>query len=140
MPHPDIHALLDTRSAAIGARDIDRLMALYANDIVYFDLVPPLSYRGADALRARFLDWFGRWQSPIGPHHDDIEIAADGDVATAWMLIHATGTLATGDDVDYWVLTTNAFRRINGTWLITHEHVSLPVDLRTRMAVMDLAP
>lgn len=115
MPHPGIHAVLDTRAAAIGARDIDGLMALYANDIVYFDLVPPLSYRGADALRARFLDWFGRWQSPIGQHHDHIEIAAGGDMATASMLFQATGTLATGDDVDYWVRTTNAFRRLDGT-------------------------
>ena len=56
------------------------------------------------------------------------------------MLIHSTGTLATGNEVDYWVRTTNAFRRVDGNWLITHEHVSLPVDLRTRTAVMDLVP
>ena len=35
---------LDSRSGAIRLKDIDRLMALYSSDIVYFDLVPPLQY------------------------------------------------------------------------------------------------
>jgi ketosteroid isomerase-like protein len=135
-----VRDVLEARSAAIGERDIERLMSLYAPQIIYFDLVPPLQYRGTAALRERFLDWFGRWSSPIGQALDQVEVAGDGDVATASMLIHASGTLKTGQQVDYWVRTTNAFRRLGGKWLILHEHVSFPVDLKTRSAVMDLKP
>ena len=55
-PEPELRALFQARASAMGARDIERVMALYAPDVIYFDLVPPLRYSGSDALRRRFLD------------------------------------------------------------------------------------
>ncbi|MER8439430.1 nuclear transport factor 2 family protein [Mesorhizobium sp. M1312] len=135
-----IRALLDSRSAAMGDKDIERVMSLYSPDIVYFDLVPPLQYAGSSALRERFSDWFGRWTGPIGQELDDLKVIAGDNVAAAWMLIRASGTLKTGQDVDYWVRVSNSFQRSGDRWFITHEHVSLPVNMQTRTAVMDLAP
>ena len=71
----EVGALFDRRSEAIRRKDIDRLMALYAPDIVYFDLVPPLQYAGSAALRGRFLDWFDRWESGIGQEVRDLKIS-----------------------------------------------------------------
>ena len=62
----EVGVLFDNRSEAIWTKDIDRLISLYSPDIVYFDLVPPLQYVGADALRRRFLDWFDGFEGPIG--------------------------------------------------------------------------
>ena len=62
----ELRALLDSRAEAMRMKDIDQLMSLYSPGIVYFDVVPPLQYAGTSALRGRFLDWFSRWQSPIG--------------------------------------------------------------------------
>ena len=121
-------------------KDIDRLMSLYSPDVVYFDLVPPLRYAGAAALRARFLDWFGRWTGSIGQEIRDLNVLASGDVASAHMLIWASGTLKDGREVGYWVRTTNGCQRSNDRWLITHEHVSLPVDMASGRAAMDLVP
>jgi len=136
----EVRALLHSRSEGIRARDIERLMAVYSSDIVYFDLVPPLQYAGSTALRARFLDWFGRWDTSIGQELRDVNILESGDVAWAHMLIRTSGTQKNGHEVGYWVRTTNGFRRSNHKWLIAHEHVSLPVDLKTGKAVMDLVP
>jgi ketosteroid isomerase-like protein len=136
----EVKALFDSRSEAMRVRDIDRLMAVYAPDVVYFDLVPPLRYAGAAALRDRFLDWFGRWTSGIGQEVRDVTISASGDVAAAFMLIRTSGTLKTGQEVGYWVRVTNGCRRLERGWLITHEHVSLPVDMKDKHAVMDLVP
>ncbi|WP_167391327.1 YybH family protein [Mesorhizobium temperatum] len=135
-----IRALLDSRSAAMGDKDIEWVMSLYSPDIVYFDLVPPLQYAGSSALRERFSDWFGRWTGPIGQELGDLKVIAGDTVAAAWMLIRASGTLKTGQDVDYWVRVSNSFQRSGDRWFITHEHVSLPVNMQTRTAVMDLAP
>jgi ketosteroid isomerase-like protein len=33
--------------------------------------------------------------------------------------------------IDLTVRVTDVYRKINGTWLIVHEHVSVPVDLDT---------
>jgi ketosteroid isomerase-like protein len=136
----EVSALFHRRSDAMGMRDIDRLMALYSPDIVYFDLVPPLRYTGKAALRARFLDWFERWESAIGLETRDVSVLESGDVAAAHMLIRASGTLKDGRDVGYWVRTTNGCQRSDDRWLITHEHVSLPVDMATGRGVMDLRP
>jgi ketosteroid isomerase-like protein len=136
----ELKALFDNRSDAMRHKDIDRVMALYAPEIVYFDLVPPLRYAGAPALRDRFIDWFGRWSSAIGQDLRDLHLAASGDVAAAFMLIRTSGTLKTGEEVGYWVRVSNGCRRSDRGWLITHEHVSLPVDMKSRSAVMDLVP
>lgn len=136
----EIEALLDSRSEAIRAKDIDRLMSLYSPDIVYFDVVPPLQYTGSAALRDRFSHWFERWTSAIGQEIRDLKVVADGDVAAASMLIRASGSLTTGRDVDYWLRASNSCRRSDDRWLFTHEHVSLPVDVASGRVVVDLQP
>ena len=91
-----VRALLDSRSEAIRSKDIDRLMSLYSPDIVYYDLVPPLQYLGFGALRGRFSEWFDRWKSSIGQEIRELNISASGDIAAAYMLIRASGTLKNG--------------------------------------------
>ncbi|RWB30075.1 MAG: hypothetical protein EOS57_03395 [Mesorhizobium sp.] len=81
-----------------------------------------------------------RWSGPIGQELGQLDVAAGDAVAAAWMLIRAHGTLKTGAKVDYWVRVSNAFRRSEDRWTITHEHVSLPDDMRSRTAVLDLTP
>ena len=136
----DVKALLDNQFEAIRTKGIDQLMSLYSADIVYFDLVPPLQYIGSAALRQRFLDWFDGWQSSIGMEIRDLTIVASGDIAAAHMLLRASGTLKNGREVGYWVRASDCYRRANEAWLITHEHISLPVDMASRSAVIDLTP
>ncbi len=136
----EVGVLFDNRSEAIRAKDIDQLMSLYSPDIVYFDLVPPLHYVGADALRQRFLDWFDSFEGPIGQEISDLNVMESGDAAFAHMLIRAGGTLKNGQEVGFWVRATDGCRRSDDEWLIAHEHISLPVDPMSRSAVMDLVP
>jgi ketosteroid isomerase-like protein len=136
----EIRALFDSRSEAIRIKDIDRLMSLYSPDIVYFDLVPPLQYAGSAALRRRFSQWFDGWKNSIGQDIRDLNIVANGDIAAAYMLIRASGTRKNGHEVGYWVRATNCCQRSNHRWLITHEHISMPVDFESGGAAMDLVP
>jgi ketosteroid isomerase-like protein len=136
----ELRTLLDSRSEAIRIKDIDRLMSLYSPDIVYFDLVPPLKYAGSATLRDRFSAWFDGWKDSIGQEIRDLNILASGDIAAAYMLIRASGTRKNGHEVGYWVRATNCFQRLNHKWLITHEHISLPVDFESGGAAMDLLP
>jgi ketosteroid isomerase-like protein len=136
----EVRALLDDRSEAIWEKDIDRLMSFYSPDIVYYDLVPPLQYVGSAALRDRFLRWFAGYKSAIGQEIHDLNILASGDIATANMLIRASGTLENGHEVDLWVRATSSCQLSNQKWMIAHEHVSLPVDIESGSAARDLAP
>ena len=123
----EVRTLLDSQSEAMRQKDIDRLMSLYSPDIIYFDVVPPLKYAGAAALRRRFLQWFDGWKGSIGMEIRDLNILASGDIAVAHWLSRASGTLKNGQEVGSWVRATSCCRRSNHGWLITHEHISLPI-------------
>ncbi len=131
-----IKTLLESRSEAIRAKDLDRLMSCYSADIIYFDI--PGQYIGSAALRSRFSDCFGSYEDAIVQEVRDLDIKASGNIAIASMLIRSGGTLKNGQEVKLVVRTTSCYQQLNNTWLITHEHVSLPVNLKTGSAILDL--
>jgi ketosteroid isomerase-like protein len=111
-------------------------MSYYSADIIYFDVVPPLQYVGSAALRERFRHWFDGYESGIGQDVSDLTIAADGDIAFASMLVHTDGTLKNGQELEAWVRATSCCKRSGGTWLVTHEHISVPLDPGSMRPVM----
>jgi ketosteroid isomerase-like protein len=136
----EIRALLDSQSEAMGNKDIDRLVSLYSPDVIYFDTVPPLRYTGSAALRGRFLQWFDGWKGPFGMDKRDMNIVASGDLAVAYWLSRARGTLKNGHEAASWVRATSCCQRSDHMWLIIHEHVSWPVDVQSGSGAMDLVP
>ncbi|MEU7742289.1 hypothetical protein [Nonomuraea sp. NPDC049158] len=74
-------------------------MSHYSSDIVYYDVVPPLQFAGADQIRGNFVRWFAEYDGPIGLETHDLAIATSGEVAFAhcstWTPEHArTGSRA----------------------------------------------
>lgn len=136
----EVKALLEGWSGATRARDIDRLLSLYATDAIYFDLVAPLRFTGLDEIRHNFLRWFDTWQSAIGMEIRELNILMSGDVAAAFMLHRTSGTLKDGREVDYWVRATVCSQRSDRGWLIKHEHISVPVDLKSGRVIRDAVP
>ena len=45
-----------------------------------------------------------------------------------------------GKDSDAWVRSTVCYRKIDGKWMVAHEHVSVPYDMETGKAAVDLKP
>ena len=115
-------------------------MALYAPDIEYFDVVPPLRISGAEAARRNFLRWFDLWSSGIGSENRELRVSMCGDLAAAHMLHRTSGTMKTGRKVDYWVRVSIVCQKSDSAWRILHEHVSLPVDFASGSVVMNLEP
>ena len=136
----DVMAVLDNRVEAVRAKDIDRLMSLYAPDIVYFDIIPPHQFIGAADVRRNFLRWFDEYQDDIGLETHDLHVAASEDVAFAHMIHPDSGTRRNGQDMTVWVRSTVCLRRIAGQWLITHEHISFPIDPENWSAIVDTTP
>jgi ketosteroid isomerase-like protein len=124
----------------LRAKDIDRVMSLYAPDIVSFDLAPPLRYVGADGKRRAWQEVFARVSGPFGYEVRDLSVTTHGELAFVYSLNHSNGTLADGQVIDRWVRWTAGFRRINGVWLVEHDHVSVPIDPTRGQAVLNLTP
>jgi len=56
------------------------------------------------------------------------------------MLHPDSGTRRSGRDVVVWVRSTVCLQRIDDRWLITHEHISFPINPENWSAVVDAAP
>jgi uncharacterized protein (TIGR02246 family) len=136
-----IRALIDGWAKAISAKDINGVMANYAADIVTFDLAPPLEYTGTDALKKSLQEWFSTFRGPVGYEIRDLCITTGDDVAFCRSLNRISGARTDGEETNVWVRTTVGLRKIDGKWLIVHEHSSVPfyMDGSGRAAV-DLKP
>ena len=137
-----IKALLDRWAKAFGARDINGIMSNYApgDAVVAYDLVPPLQYRGKDAYRKDYLEFLGQYDGPIRVEYRDMRVLTGGDVAFVHALERFTGKLKNGQQSDLWLRYTGGLRKMNGTWLIVHDHVSVPADFESGKAALDLKP
>ena len=134
----DIHDNMEALAVALRAKDIDRLMTYYAPDVVVFDLRPPQRIQGVDAYRKNFEAWFASVDGPIGYEMHNLGVTTSGSVAFCDILSHVKSVRTTGEKADYWVRVTAGLRNMNGRWLITHEHISMPIDMQARQAVTDL--
>jgi ketosteroid isomerase-like protein len=130
----EVRALLDSRVEACRDKDIDRLMSLYSPNIIYFDVVPPLHFTGSDAVRSNFLRWFHEYEGPIGLETHELHIATSGDVAFAHMLHLDIGNVNIPKQQKFWLRSTVCCQRANDRWLITHEHISMPIDYKSEHA------
>ena len=111
---------------AIRAKDIDRLMAFYAADVVVFDVRPPLDTRGADAYRQNFERWFASFSGPLSFDFVELRVVPGEFSAFCHYLAMVVGTRPEGRTSGYWVRGTTCFERRDGGWLVTHEHISMP--------------
>jgi uncharacterized protein (TIGR02246 family) len=135
-----IQRLLDEGIRSLHDKNIEGLMSLYAQEVVTFDIVPPLRYIGAEALRKLWEEVFSVYQGPIDYEIHDLAITVSDDVAFTHSLNRISGTMNTGQKTDLWLRWTAGFRKINGKWLIVLNHNSVPVDLAHGKAVLDLKP
>ena len=135
-----IRRLIDDRARAVGAKDVAGAMANVAPDIVSFDVVNPLRHLGAEPIRRRTEEWFSSFQGPIGYELRDLSITAGDGVAFSHSLFRVSGTLIHGGRVDMWVRSTGCYRKVDGRWMLTHEHDSVPFDAETGKASLDLEP
>lgn len=136
-----IRDLIDHWTTALRAKDVEGVLRCYAADVVSFDLAPPLQYVGTSALRRSLADWFTTFRGPIGYEIRDLAITAGHDVGFSRSLNRISGTRTDDKKTDVWVRATVGYRRIDGRWLIAHEHASVPFYMDgSGKAAVDLEP
>src|SRR5262245_27726596 len=87
-----IRQRVDDWVKALRAKDIDRVISLYAPNIVSFDLTPPLRYVGADTKRRAWHAVFATFNGPFGYEVRDLNVTMHGEVAFVHSLNHVSGT------------------------------------------------
>jgi ketosteroid isomerase-like protein len=137
-----IRALIEERASAIRDKDPARAIATLADDVVAFELAPPLAL-GPRAARdeAGLAAWLEGWEGPVGIEMRELHVEAAGDVGWCRSLNRLHGNLKGGRAVDMWMRSTLAFRRIGDAWKIVHGHSSVPFHMDgSYRAATDLGP
>jgi uncharacterized protein (TIGR02246 family) len=125
---------------ALNAKDIDGVMSLFAPNLVSFDIVPPLRYVGAENKRRAWQEAFAAYTGPFAYELHDLNVTTEGELAFVHSLNHVNATQPSGQITDFWLRWTACLRRIDGVWLVVHDHVSVPADLEHGRAVLNLTP
>ena len=133
-----IRHLIDRLSKAVQSRDIEGILAIYANEAVIYDVRDSLQY-GKEHLRESWNECF-RSSKTFRIEVEGPTIRVDGNLAFSHCLSHATGQTTDGQDIDVWMRATDCYRKINGKWLVVHEHASVPGDFESGKILQNLKP
>ncbi|HZE83577.1 MAG TPA: nuclear transport factor 2 family protein [Puia sp.] len=135
-----IQAMLDERVQAIRNKDLDGAVAHYSDDAVVFDIIDPLQHKEVGSIRTRLATWLSSFEGTIGYELRDLEIATGDEACWCRSLNHVDAKKRDGGQLNMWWRETLCWRNINGEWLITHAHSSVPFDLDTGQASVGLKP
>jgi ketosteroid isomerase-like protein len=125
-----VRAVREGNSAALAARPTD--------DVITFDVLPPLNSRGSQAAVERLQAWFDGYDGPIDYSAHDVQASVTEDLGFCSYLYHVGGILKT-DQINMWVRAT-LLPPIDGRWRIVHDPESVPFDPATGKALINLEP
>ena len=128
-----IKTVEDKFTTAFNAKDTSAIMSLYVPDqsLIVFDASVPLQFTGAAAYTKDWNDFWTMFPGPVTISMNDLDITVGGNVAYGHSIQHVTSTDKKGKKMEMTVRVTDGYKKMNGQWLISHEHVSVPVNFMT---------
>ena len=129
-----IEQMLTEYAESVRAKDVDRFMALYSEDVQVFDMWGRWSYDGAAPWREMAAEWFGSLGSEqVAVEFDDVQTVVGDEIAIAHAFVTYKGLSAEGEELRAmnnrmtWALR----KQPDGAWQVVHEHSSAPADFET---------
>lgn len=136
----EIQTLIERYRQAIVAKDLEALMGFYADDIVSFDAVKALQFKGKAAYRAHWEECMNYCPGPHLFEFAQLHVVQGQDLAFAHWLVHCGGADDQGQVKGSWMRASAGYQRIGGQWRIVHEHWSAPFDMASGAALFELQP
>ena len=98
------------------------VLSNHTTNVLIFDVLAPLQYKGAEAYRKSWDEWQPSNEGESLFEIHDLNITAGETVAFGYCLIEC------GDrpNVD-WVRATFCLCQTEGKWMVTHQHISMPM-------------
>jgi ketosteroid isomerase-like protein len=138
----EIQDVIEARHTHLAAGDVKAMLESYAPQVIQYTLAPPLveATDGRDVLPTE--QWIATFEAPPRRTVTQLEIVADGDVAFATSIDSMTATpKGASESFTLWYRVTLGLRRVDGQWLIVHEHASVPFYMDGSFkAAIDLQP
>jgi len=122
-----ITTLIHGWAKAVHDGDLDAVLADHSGDIVMFDVPPPDNgVRGLAAYRAAWPPFFEFQRSGASFEIVDLAVTAGAEVAFAHALLRCGMPDELAEHPDHRLRLTVGLRKVDGHWVVTHEHHSFP--------------
>src|ERR1700743_3132180 len=138
-----IRELVAGQVPLMRSKDAAAIVARYTPDVETFSLAPPLAndaeqVRDASKLRA----WFATFGDDVDFEVREVSVTVGDGVAFCHSVNRLSATsLAADQHFDLWFRATLGLRKVDGAWLIAHEHQSTPFYMDGSFkAAVDLKP
>ncbi|WP_404447916.1 nuclear transport factor 2 family protein [Sutcliffiella horikoshii] len=132
----NVDGVLEKYKQAIYEKDVESFLAIYDADVHIYDCWGKWESKGISLWRENVVNWFGAMREEgelLKVDVSDVTIEENTNLA----FVHCAITFAAYNEKSEEKLRqiTNRFtfglKKINESWLITHEHSSLPIDMET---------
>jgi ketosteroid isomerase-like protein len=122
----EVRAVLEEWAVATRLSKRDDILKHHSTNLVIFDVLPPMKHESAEAYRRSWDEWQPDTQGAAVFHLENLTITAGNDIAFAHSFIHCCGTLPDGKTFEDVVRATFCLQKIDGSWVVQHQHVSKP--------------
>jgi ketosteroid isomerase-like protein len=124
-----IRRVIEDWASAVRVKNIGKVIAHHTDDMVMFDVPPPVVVRGLSAYRRTWSPFF-KWQEQGDGTFDivELDITAGDTVAFATAVLRCGSKAELAKDNRPRLRLTIGLRKVRNTWKIAHEHHSFPAD------------
>ena len=136
----EIFELHEAWFAAAAAKDLDASMAPISPEIVSYEHSAPLQVTDIADVREECRKGFEQASDDFSWTVPRLRVLVRDDLAVGWGLNRMANRRPDGTEDVSWSRGTRVFHRVDGSWLMVHQHVSFPVDPATGMAATELTP
>ena len=121
-----IRQLLEHWARATQTGQLDAILTNHADDVLIYDVLPPMKYEGTVEYRQSWGEWQPSTQGEGQFALQDLVVTAAVDVAFAHCFILCGGTLPNGRTFEDLVRATFCLEKVGGSWKVAHQHISKP--------------
>ncbi len=139
----NVQNVLDNYKSSVYEKDVERFLTIYAPDIHIYDCWSNWECKGISHWRTNVEEWFNELRGDgvsLIVDFNDVVIEENVDLAFVHCSVNFTAkNVESGEKLRQ---LTNRFtfglRKVNGSWMITHEHSSLPINKDTGKGIFNL--
>lgn len=135
-----IRDLVNQYVSAVRTKDLSRVAALYTDDVLAFDAILALQFKGKTAYMAHWQTCmeFAKGETLYEVHQ--LQVTAGEQLAFS----HSVNLCGCANDQgkmeSSWMRSTQCWRHTNEGWKMAHEHFSAPFDVENGQALFTLQP
>ena len=125
-----VRALIENWARAVRERDINGVLAFHTENFVMYDVPEPFQSVGLEAYLSTWENFFEYTKPGVFDIHE-LHVFAGNDVAFAFGRLQCSDKTNSNNYTPLDFRLTMGLKKIDGKWMVLHEHHSIPSEQGT---------